>query len=232
MSTELLANITWAALAGPHAAHALGTHAARRYRPGFAALMGFADARRPDLAALRAHATAGERLFCDGWAGALPAEGWRLESETVLARMVWAGPLPPAPTASARALQLERLGPAQQQEVQTLVDAARPGPFGPQGLALGEALGLRTPAGELVAMACERLQAGPYREIASVATHPAWRGRGLASRLMRELVQRQRARGETPFLHVRAENRAALQLYEQLGFRTALTTPARVLVAP
>lgn len=228
MSTDLLANITWAALAGPHAAHALGTDAARRYRPGFAALMGFANPRRPELDALRAHSHAGERLFCDGWAGALPAQGWQLESETVLARMVWQGPLPsPAGTAWA----FERLGPAQAAEVQALVQAAAPGPFGLQGLKLGESLGLRDDAGRLVAMACERLFAGPYREIASVATHPDARGRGLASALVGELVQRQRARGEIPFLHVRCNNASAIRLYERLGFRTALVTPARVLVA-
>jgi len=217
MATELLANITWAAL---------GTHAARRYRPGFAALMGFADPRRPDLAALRAHATAGERLFCDGWAGTLPAEGWRLESETVLARMVWHRP-DSAPTR----VGFVDLGPPQAAEVQALVETTQPGPFGLAGLQLGHCLGLRDEQGALVAMACERLHAGPYREIASVATHPAQRGCGLASALVLELVRRQRARGEVPFLHVRCNHHTAIALYERLGFRTALTTPARVLVA-
>lgn len=228
MSTELLANITWAALAGPHAAHALGTHQARRYRPGFAALMGFADPRQPALDALRAHASAGERLFCDGWVGALPAQGWRLESETVLARMVWQGP---APGPAAGGLAFERLGPAQAAEVEALVQVAAPGPFGMDGLELGESLGLRDEEGHLVAMACERQFAGPYREIASVATHPDARGRGLATALVLELVQRQCARGEIPFLQVRCNNASAIRLYERLGFRTALVTPARVLVA-
>ncbi|MFO1251400.1 MAG: GNAT family N-acetyltransferase [Inhella sp.] len=228
MNTDLLANITWAALAGPHAAHALGTGQARRYRPGFAALMGFADPHRPELDALRAHACAGERLFCDGWAGAQPAQGWQLESETVLARMVWQGPLPGPASAG---LAFERLGRAQAAEVQALVQAAAPGPFGLEGLQLGESLGLRDAQGRLVAMACERLFAGPYREIASVATHPDARGRGLASALVRELVQRQRARGEVPFLHVRCNHASAIRLYERLGFRTALVTPARAMVA-
>jgi len=34
-----------------------------------------------------------------------------------------------------------------------------------------------------------------------------------------EIMSRIRARGETPFLHVRHDNTRAIQLYERLGFR-------------
>ena len=47
---------------------------------------------------------------------------------------------------------------------------------------------------------------------------PAWRRRGIASRLLRELAQIARARGiETGFVLTSASNAAAMRLYESIG---------------
>jgi ribosomal protein S18 acetylase RimI-like enzyme len=54
----------------------------------------------------------------------------------------------------------------------------------------------------------------------SIAVDPAQRGRGLAGSLVRELARRARRRGCLVIsLEVRERNRAALGLYEKLGFR-------------
>ena len=47
---------------------------------------------------------------------------------------------------------------------------------------------------------------------------PAYRGQGLATRLVRAVAAGIRARGETPFLHASADNTNAIRLYESLGF--------------
>jgi ribosomal-protein-alanine N-acetyltransferase len=54
----------------------------------------------------------------------------------------------------------------------------------------------------------------------NVAVAPEWRRRGVASRLILQLVEE--GGGELPFtLEVRVSNREAIAMYEQLGFRSA-----------
>ncbi|MGH9394022.1 MAG: GNAT family N-acetyltransferase, partial [Terriglobales bacterium] len=57
-----------------------------------------------------------------------------------------------------------------------------------------------------------------YTEISAVCTHPEARGQGLAAALVAELVERIRARGETPYLNVASSNGNAIRVYERLGF--------------
>jgi hypothetical protein len=49
---QLLDNIAWHTLTGPHAKFAAGTGAVRRYAAGFSPIVGFADAQQPDFAGL------------------------------------------------------------------------------------------------------------------------------------------------------------------------------------
>ena len=55
--------------------------------------------------------------------------------------------------------------------------------------------------------------------VANVVTHPAWRGQGIASRLMRLAIQDLGRRGAHQLqLQVRADNLAAQKVYASLGF--------------
>jgi predicted GNAT family acetyltransferase len=112
-----------------------------------------------------------------------------------------------------------------------LVAATRPGPFGTGTHRLGTYLGIRH-AGRLAAMAGERMHPPGFVEISAVATHPDFRGRGLALRLIRAVVAGIRARGEVPFLHVAAENTGAVRLYESAGFERRMDLSFRFLRAP
>ena len=49
---QLLDNITWFTLTGPHAVYASGAKDVRRYAAGFSPIVGFADSARPDFASL------------------------------------------------------------------------------------------------------------------------------------------------------------------------------------
>jgi ribosomal protein S18 acetylase RimI-like enzyme len=109
------------------------------------------------------------------------------------------------------------LGPADVPEMLDLVARTRPGPFLAHTLALGTYLGIRC-EGALVAMAGERMRPSGWTEISAVCTDPAYRGRGLAGRLVRAVAVGIRARGDVPFLHAAADNHTGIRLYARLGF--------------
>lgn len=222
---NLLENIAWHSLSGAHARHAIGTADARRYAPGFATILGFADLVHPNFEGLAPHCLAGEHCYCVGWSGAAPA-GWRIEEETTLLKMVWDGAMPDA-DAAPDALPLAAEHASQALELATLT---RPGPFGLRTIELGEYFGCFD-GSRLVAMAGERLHAGRLREISGVCTHPDFQGRGFARRLMLKLIRRQLLRDETPCLHVMRANTGAHRLYAQMGFRDQMESVVRV-VAP
>jgi ribosomal protein S18 acetylase RimI-like enzyme len=115
------------------------------------------------------------------------------------------------------------LGPADVPQMLALVQRTEPGPFLPRTVEMGTYLGIRRD-GVLVAMAGERLHPPGWTEISAVCTDEAWRGQGLATRLVRAVGAGIRARGEVPFLHAVADNTTAIRLYEQLGFRLRRAT--------
>lgn len=218
-------NIVWQTLAGTHARYTIGTNEARRYAPGFPPVIGFPDMKNPNFQALFPYVEPGEQLYCDGWADTAPT-GWHIESEQVMIKMIWTDRLraadefpeaiPLSPTHAATALELANL--------------TRPGPFTPRALELGEYLGVFHES-RLVAMAGGRKCAGGFGEISGVCTHPDFQGRGLARRLVIELVRRQLLRNEFPFLRVLQSNADACRLYRQLGFMDYRESVARVISA-
>lgn len=126
-----------------------------------------------------------------------------------------------------------RLTHADVPEMLDLVARTQPGPFRDRTIELGTYLGVRDDEGKLIAMAGERLHPPGWTEISAVCTDPAYRGRGLATDLVRALVASIRARGEQALLHAMASNTSAVQLYESMGFRlraeplfTAVRVPA------
>jgi GNAT superfamily N-acetyltransferase len=224
MSLALLENITWHTLTGPHAGVAAGTGAARRFAPGFSALLGFEDLSHPDFAAITPFCEPGEHIYCSGWAGPVHT-GWQIDAETTLFQMVWDGSQPPP---GDNALDAVRLQLAHVPQMLALAELTKPGPFGPRTIELGEYFGFFH-GQRLLAMAGERMAAGELREVSGVCTQPDAQGRGFARRLMEKLVGRQLARGETPFLHVMRDNLRAQAMYERMGFRRHQELVVRVL---
>jgi ribosomal protein S18 acetylase RimI-like enzyme len=213
MATQLLDNIVWHSLAGPHAMYSSGTNEARRYASGFSPILGFANAERPDFAALAPYCELGEHFYCGGWSG--PASsGWQIHADTTGHQLVWDAAAP----AADDALAAVRLGPEHAPQMLELVAVTQPGPFAARTGELGEYFGVFE--GErLVAMAGERMEAGALREISGVCTHPDFQGRGYARRLVEKLIRLEVRRKQTPFLHVMHDNIHARRLYERMGFR-------------
>lgn len=214
-----------ASLTGPHARFAERRGRVLRYPVDvspWTALPAEPDAR--DWADLAALAGPGAEVPLPGFVGRVPAD-WEITFRVEGVQLVDDG-LAAAPDPEA-----VRLGPADVPEMLGLIARTEPGPFLPRTIELGTYLGIRR-QGALVAMAGERLHPPGYTEISAVCTDPAFRGRGLASRLVLAVAHGIRARGETPFLHTGARNTNAVRLYESLGFRLRRRTAFLAARAP
>ena len=212
--TSLLDNPVWSALSTTHASFAEGDYLAKRY-PVDVAPFGATRNQSPE-----SYRSLGRLLGVEGTAAmplatmpVLPA-GWTVVRKIDSAQMVWNTQTPPPVDH-----RFEELNVAQVNEMLALVELTKPGPFSKRTPELGSYLGIRE-AGQLVAMAGERLKPYGHTEISAVCTHPDYRGRGYASSLVSVLIQRITKRNETPFLHVRMENSGAMRVYEKLGFKT------------
>ena len=117
-------------------------------------------------------------------------------------------------------------------EMLALVERTKPGPFAPRTVEMGGYVGVRNDAGELVAMAGERLRVDGYSEVSAVCTLEEVRGQGLATKLVLAVVAGIRARGEEAFLHVATDNTNALRLYLAMGFVERIRADALGLRAP
>ncbi|MEV0979441.1 GNAT family N-acetyltransferase [Streptomyces sp. NPDC049915] len=211
-AAHVLDNPALASLTGPHAPFAERRGRVLRYPLGVSPWLALPD--EPDAqdwADLAALAGPGAEVPLPGFRGQVP-DGWEITFHIEGVQLVDHG-LAAAPDPEA-----VRLTPADVPEMLDLVARTRPGPFLPRTIELGTYLGIRR-GGTLVAMAGERLHPPGWTEISAVCTDPAFRGQGLATRLIRAVAHGIRARGETPFLHTGAHNAGAIRLYESLGFR-------------
>ena len=115
------------------------------------------------------------------------------------------------------AISTVELRPGDFPQMKALVDIARPGPLGARAMELGGFRGIFD-ADRLVALAGTRLHFDRYTEVATVCTHPDYRGRNYAKAVVSAVAQNIVDEGSTPFLGVDDGNTPAIRLYERLGF--------------
>ncbi|MEU3752973.1 GNAT family N-acetyltransferase [Streptomyces olivoreticuli] len=231
MSSHVLDYVVGESLgAAPHARFAQRQGRAVRYLPDMTPFAALDDPDDPQAWADAADLAGSEGQVCfpgleeypPGWTVLMSLPAIQLTGESVRAQ--------PDPEAV-------RLGPGDVEEILDLVARTEPGPFLQRTVELGTYLGVRRD-GKLIAMAGERLRPPGWTEISAVCTDPAYRGQGLAGRLIRAVTAVVVERGEVPFLHAVAANTDALHLYESLGFRprrpiafTVATPPQQAQVA-
>jgi predicted GNAT family acetyltransferase len=225
---DALDNPVWHALTGPHAAFSEGSSLALRYQTDvcpFAALPDEVGTHAWD--ALRTLVGPGNVAMLFRPALVDLPDGWEVAYALTGLQMV------ATESIGAPDAEFERLGAGDVEEMIALVERTRPGPFLPRTIELGTYLGLRAP-GEtrLLAMAGERMHPDGYTEVSAVCTDADARKRGLATRLIRAIAAGIEARGETPILHVVAQNDTAIRVYEALGFTTRISFEARLVRAP
>jgi ribosomal protein S18 acetylase RimI-like enzyme len=238
---EPLDNPVWHALTGPQAEFSEGSSLALRYPPDVAVF-----AALPDEVGADAWSALG-RLVGPGGAAVLFRPGavsvpdaWQITMRMNSLQMVATEPI------GAADETFSRLGAADVDEMLALVERTRPGPFARRTVELGTYLGqLAEVAGaevaapvatrliaRLIAMTGERVHLPGYTELSAVCTDPEARKLGLATRLVRAVAAGIEARGETPILHVLAENHSAIRVYEALGFETRAAFETIIVQAP
>jgi ribosomal protein S18 acetylase RimI-like enzyme len=202
----------WSALTTTHASFALGNELARRYRPDIAPMAAVREVSDACLQALVSIMQPGDVV---GLFNPEPvASGGHLVAvmQKTVDQMVF------EPRAAPRiGGEHVTLTDADVPEMMRLVDLTQPGPFAARTIVLGSYIGIRK-AGQLVAMAGERMRFDGFTEISAVCTHPDHRGRGHSSYLVTTLMHEILQRGETPFLHLFSDNTRAASLYRKLGF--------------
>jgi len=211
MTINVLDNPVWHALAGPHRHHAIGRGAARHYARDiapFSAILHPSDQAYADLAADLPLGTEA-RLFRPT-EEPLPA-GWEDLGCFPMLQMV------ATRTPEGGGEPVSTLSSAHAAAMLDLVALAQPGPFGRRTPLLGRYLGIWK-GDRLVAMAGERLRVPGHVELSAICVHPEARGQGHAARLVRRLMRLAFENDELPFLHVRPDNRPAIDLYRHLGF--------------
>jgi len=211
-----LVNVIWQALTTRQSRFAESCDSARRFVREVTSLCAF---EKPDNEGYESLA----RLAGSGGTAAVfldqpyePRASWEYIAGAPLLQMVCEnGKTTPHSPGSP---QIVELGDRDSPEMLELTALTKPGPFGPRTHELGYYVGIRD-HGNLVAMAGERLKVPGFTEVSAVCTHPDHLGKGYAAALMTEVMRAIREHGETPFLHVRADNTRAIAIYERLGFR-------------
>jgi ribosomal protein S18 acetylase RimI-like enzyme len=154
-----------------------------------------------------------------------PPAGWQPVFDVPCLQMIFTAT---AATGDPDAIEL---GTTDVADMLDLVKRAQPGPFLPRTHEMGNYLGIRR-GGALIAMAGERMHPPGWTEVSAVCSDAAFRGQGLATRLVRSVVAGIQERGEAAVLHVAADNVNAIRLYESLGFLTRRTMSFRGLRVP
>ncbi len=216
----------WNALTSARQASlAVGADGALRLAPGYGVFVASVDQSPESLTAISA-LDQPEGLLATVEAERPPVPpGLTVLKEAVLTQMVLADLTP----AKAHDIAIESLAEADAPAMLTLATLTEPGPFFDKTHRLGDFFGVKQD-GRLLAMAGERLKPDGFTEVSGVCAHPDARGRGYAGALMRAVIARILARGETAFLHSYADNAGAIALYRSLGFTIRAQMQMRMLV--
>ncbi|MGB2628913.1 MAG: GNAT family N-acetyltransferase [Candidatus Acidiferrum sp.] len=211
----LFANPVWSALHSRHRQFAITRDLACRYPAEVVPFAAVADSSYSAMQQLHAILEPAESVW---FAAESYSEFPRIARHETLPclQMVLPRTISP-PDSSVAVVPLSR---ANADEMVVLTSLAFPGFFRRRTCEMGSYFGIRSDSGELLAMGGERLKLEGFTEISAVCTHPSFRERGYAARLIWEVVRKHRLEGITSFLHVSASNSSAIRLYRHMGFET------------
>ncbi|MEO5944995.1 MAG: GNAT family N-acetyltransferase [Ferruginibacter sp.] len=106
------------------------------------------------------------------------------------------------------------------EEMINLTALTKPGPFDKRTIEFGCYFGIFH-NDQLVAMTGQRLHVENFTEMSAVCTLPDHLGKGFAATLLQHQINLILTHGETPFLHVRADNTRAIELYKRVGLKVS-----------
>ena len=218
----------WASLTGHHAPIAVGDALARRFPEDvnlFASARDDGDEAQQAFGALIA---SGRPVYVLQAPEITVPPGCRALQPGTGVQMLATRDLRDDATTELAAGDIQPLGDADAAEMLALARLSKPGPFLTRTHTMGRFVGVRID-GRLAAMAGERMRFAGHTEVSGVCVHPDFRGRGLARRLSTVATAHIQHRGDLPFLHAWADNRAAIALYETLGFELRCEVRATLL---
>jgi ribosomal protein S18 acetylase RimI-like enzyme len=212
---RLFANPVWHALQTRHRHFAVCAGDACRYPADVAPFAALAAPTKAALQELHSLLAPGESLWLIGERYPQIPEISLEETIKCLQMVLQEQVTPPGPVSD-----VVQLSDADAPEMVALTDIAFPGFFRIRTCEMGSYYGVRC-GGELIAMGGERLMVDGYAEISGICTHSEHRGKGLAASIIGLLARNHRRDGLASWLHVRSENRHAIELYLRLGFKVA-----------
>lgn len=180
---HLLDNPIWQALSTSQSDLMEGDIFARRFPDTIGPLAGMLDQSANSYASLAQLVQPGEQLVLFLPDEPVVPSDWIVDVNGLLTQMVYES-VPDLP----RDDSIDELSEADIPEMLALTHLTKPGPFRQKTIELGTYLGIRA-AGQLVAMAGERLDMTGYTEISAVCTHPDFQGKGYAQALITAVVR-------------------------------------------
>ncbi len=220
----ILDNPIYHALRTAHVAYAQGTESAKYYQEDIAPFAGLIDHSQSNFDTLYESSESGSTFVVFTPIAHTIPDRWKLIRQIDMFQMVYSSETVP----SEDPCEFENLTQAHVAEMIDLVKLTEPGPFRTNTIVLGNYTGVFRD-GRLVSMAGHRFNPAPFIEISAVCTHPDHLGKGYAYSLLKEQIRRIAEKAQTPFLHVRNDNEAAVKLYQKLGFTVRTDMIAYVL---
>lgn len=211
--TDLLHNPVFNALASSESHRAFGSAHAKYFDEEVSPFAGFDTDTETGFRELYELLPAGRRiLFASPEEIDLPG-GWQLKAEIKGLQFVY--PNDALPTNPA--IEPVPLNETHVEEMVALAALTKPGPFNSRTIEFGHYHGFFE-NGRLAAMTGQRLHINNLTEISAVCTHPDYTGKGYAAALLLHQLHIILSNNQQPFLHVRGDNKRAIEIYERLGF--------------
>lgn len=207
-------NPSWHSLRSLHRHLAMSTPDSCKYPADVSPFGAVSSPTTNALLELRSLMLSGESIWIFG--DSFPAVPHLVHEQTIQClQMILPFEVPaPKPDPAIEPLTCDQAG-----EMVALTDVAFPGFFRPRTCLMGPYHGIRSDDGKLIAMCGERMNFTGHAEISGLCTHPEYRGKGYAARLIWKLVQEHRRNGIVSWLHVASTNQNAIALYYKLGFQ-------------
>jgi len=212
---HLLDNPVWNALSSGNKNVAEGNERVKCFPASIAPFTGLKETDQNGFKALYELMPAGRTIALVSPGDIAIPDQWKVKHQIKVFQMLYENNYPPV-TAQHEMIPLQAKHIPQ---MLALTKRTNPGPFHERTIELGNYFGIFNKE-QLVAMAGQRMHAGPYLEISAVCTLPGYHGNGYATSLMKHMTGIIKAQSRTPFLHVITENEKAIRLYASLGFVT------------
>lgn len=217
---HLLNNPVWTALNTGNSNLGEGNDKAKHFFPDISLFVGLEENRRENYEALLDIIPHDHTIAAFAIEKNVDPAPWTLVHRVECLQMIFEGPTPK----SEDNPDIVKLNTEHIPAMLALTKLAPPGPFLQRTIEFGGYEGIFS-GDELIAMGGQRLHCGPFVEISAICTHPNHNGKGYARQIINSQIRRLLAEDNIPYLHVRADNARAINIYSSMGFvkRTEVT---------